>query len=95
MDALSRMILKAQEGGFISGFTVGGRGGDGEEISHLLFADDTIIFCEASQERVTHLCWLLMWFEAMSGLKINFEKSKVIPAGEVDLLEELACRNWL
>ncbi|RVW84765.1 LINE-1 retrotransposable element ORF2 protein [Vitis vinifera] len=90
IEALSRLLLKAQEGGFISGFTVGGRGGDGEEISHLLFADDTIIFCKASQEQVSHLCWLLMWFEAMLGLKINLEKSEVIPVGEVDLLEELA-----
>ena len=90
IEALSRLLLKAQEGGFISGFTVGGRGGDGEEISHLLFADDTIIFCKASQEQVSHLCWLLMWFEAMLGLKINLEKSEVILVGEVDLLEELA-----
>ena len=91
MKALSRLILKAQEGGFISGFTIGERGGDGEEISHLLFANDTIIFCKASQQQVTHLCWLLMWFEAMSRLKINLEESEVIPIGEVDLLEELAC----
>ena len=48
MEALSRLILKAQDGGFILGFKVGGKGGDGEEISQLLFADDTIIFCEAS-----------------------------------------------
>ena len=34
---------------------------------------------------------MLKWFKAMSGLKINFEKSEVIPVGEVDLLEELAC----
>ena len=91
MKALSRLILKAQEGGFISRFTIGERGGDGEEISHLLFANDTIIFCKASQQQVTHLCWLLMWFEAMSRLKINLEESEVIPIGEVDLLEELAC----
>lgn len=84
------LLLKAQEGGFISGFMIGGRGGDGKEISHLLFADDTIIFCNASQEQVTHFCWLLMWFEAMSGLKINLEKNEVIPVGKVDLLEELA-----
>ncbi|RVW13119.1 hypothetical protein CK203_108691 [Vitis vinifera] len=32
-----------------------------------------------------------MWFEAMSRLKINLEESEVIPIGEVDLLEELAC----
>ena len=34
-------------------------GGGGEEISYLLFVDDTIVFCKASQEQVTFLCWLL------------------------------------
>ena len=90
MEPLSRLLLKAQEGGFISGFTIGEKGGDGEEISHLFFADDTIIFSKASQEQVTPLCWLLMWFKAMSELKINLEKCEVILIGEVDLLEELA-----
>ncbi|WJZ92237.1 hypothetical protein VitviT2T_011246 [Vitis vinifera] len=90
MEPLSRLLLKAQEGGFISGFTIGEKGGDGEEISHLFFADDTIIFCKASQEQVTPLCWLLMWFKATSELKINLEKCEVILIGEVDLLEELA-----
>lgn len=43
-----------------------------------------------------HLSWLLMWFEAIVGLKINLEKSELIPIGEVanvqDLVLELCCR---
>ena len=31
-----------------------------------------------------------MWFEALSGLKINLNKSKIIPIGTVDNVEELA-----
>ena len=31
-----------------------------------------------------------MWFEACSGLKINLEKSELIPVGDVPNLEELA-----
>ena len=30
-----------------------------------------------------------MWLEAMSGLKINLEKSELIPIGEVSNLEDL------
>ena len=31
-----------------------------------------------------------MWFEAFSGLKINLNKSEIIPLGRVDNMEELA-----
>ena len=79
MEALSILLLKVQNGRFISGFKVRGRGGGGKENSHLLFVDDIIVFCEASQEQVTFLYWLLMWFEVMLGLKINLEKSEMIP----------------
>ena len=59
-------------------------------VSHLLFADDTIIFCEARKEHLTHLGWILAWFEAASRLRINLAKSEIIPVGEVVEMEELA-----
>ena len=65
MKALSSLLVRAREGGFLSGFKVGG-GGEGEEISHLLFANDTIVFWGAFVDQVTNLYWLLMWFEAIS-----------------------------
>ncbi|RVX01522.1 hypothetical protein CK203_017555 [Vitis vinifera] len=87
--------FKAKEGGFINGFQVRGREGEGVEISHLLFADDTLIFCDARKEVLEYLSWILMWFEAMSGLKINLEKSE--PIGEVlnleDLVRALGCKE--
>ena len=65
-------------------------------ICHLFFADDTIVFCEASKEQLTHLSWILLWFEAASGLRINLAKSEIIPVGEVEeileLASELGCR---
>ena len=43
-----------------------------------------------------HLGWVLCWFEAASGLKINLDKSMVIPVGEVDgvldMAAEIGCR---
>ena len=59
-------------------------------ISHLFFADDTIVLCEANKVHLTHLSWILFWFEAASGLRINLAKSEIIPVGKVDEVEELA-----
>ena len=89
METLSLILMKAKEGGFINGFQVRGREGEGVEVSYLLFADDTLIFCDARKEVLEYLSWIRMWFEAMSGLKINLEKSELIPIGEVSNLEDL------
>ncbi|RVW34357.1 Transposon TX1 uncharacterized 149 kDa protein [Vitis vinifera] len=59
-------------------------------ISHLFFANDTTVFCEASKEQLTHLSWILLWFEAASSLRINLAKSEIIPVGEVEEIQELA-----
>ena len=59
-------------------------------VSHLLFVDNTLLFCDLSKEHVEVLSWAFTWFEAMFGLKINLHKSKLIPMGVVPNFEELA-----
>lgn len=49
MEARSS-LKRAKDGGYILGFRVSGRGGEGVEVSYLLFVDDTIAFCEPSQD---------------------------------------------
>ena len=39
---------------------------------------------------MVYLSWILAWFEAILGLKINLEKSFVLPVGDVENLEALA-----
>ncbi|RVW53000.1 Suppressor of mec-8 and unc-52 protein-like 1 [Vitis vinifera] len=90
MEVLSALIRRAVQGNYISGCRLRGRGGEEIMVSHLLFADDTIIFCEASKDQLTHLGWILAWFEAASGLRINLAKSELIPVGEIDNVEEMA-----
>ena len=36
------------------------------------------------------MSWILFWFEAASGLKINLDKSEVILVGEVEEVNEMA-----
>lgn len=36
-----------------------------------------------------YLSWVLMWFEAISGLRINLNKSEIIPVGSVSDVESL------
>ncbi|RVW36959.1 Transposon TX1 uncharacterized 149 kDa protein [Vitis vinifera] len=68
----------------------------GIQVTHLLFADDTLVFCDDSQEQLAFLSWLLMWFEATSGLRINLNKSEILPVGRVEnaelLAAELGCK---
>lgn len=52
-------------------------------ISNLLFADDTLIFCKDSYDEMTFLSWMLLWFEAISGMRINIEKSVLLSVGEI------------
>jgi hypothetical protein len=50
MEVLSRMLRKTEEAGLIKGFQAGKSPGEGISVSHLLFADDTIVFCDAIPE---------------------------------------------
>ena len=97
MDILSRLINKTVEGNFLAGCKIRGRGEEEElELSHLLYADDTLLFCKDNPDHLAHLGWILMWFEALSGLKINLDKNEIFPIGGRENVEaltvELGCK---
>ena len=55
MEVFSCLLRRPISGGFLSGWRVRGRSGEGILISHLLFADDTLVFCEESLDQMTYL----------------------------------------
>ena len=90
MEALSCLLRCAVNEGFLLAFKVRSRGSEGVQVSHLLFADDTLVFCGASKDQLLYLSWILMWFAAMSGLRINLDKSELISMGGVENTKALA-----
>ena len=90
MKALSCLINPVVEGNYLSDSRIAYGRGEDLSISHLLYADDTLLFCEADKDKLKFLSWILMWFEAMSGLKINLNKSEITPIRPVTKAEELA-----
>ena len=96
MEVFSRMLRRVEGASLIRGFKVEGRRGGGECVSHLLFADDTILFCDAEVEQILHIWLLLLSFQAVTGLKVNVHKSEMVSIKEVIdvhvLAEILGCR---
>jgi len=90
MEAFSKLLSITILRGFLSGFSVGSDSNGVVNISHLLFADDTLVFCGANSDYLLYLHMLLLSFEAVSGLKINLDKSVLVPVGHVNNMDELA-----
>ena len=90
MEVLGRILKKNEEGGLIQGFQAGLINSIGICVFHLLFADDTILFCDASREQILFIRLVLTCFQAFTGLKVNVGKSKIVPIGEVCNIQSLA-----
>lgn len=90
MEVFSNLISRAKEKGFIRGFKVMGRRGEGVSVSHLLFVDDTLLFCEDNKDQLDFWKWVVICFEVVSGLKINMQKSEIIPVGGVEDVDRAA-----
>ena len=87
MEVLSQLMSKAVAGNLISGFAVGGVIETlSLHISHLLFANDTLIFPNAIPGHILHLRHLFIWFEVVSKLKVNMDKSEMVVVGNVPML---------
>lgn len=86
MDVLTRMLRKATEQELIRGLGtyIIPRG-----VMSLQYANDTIIFLEKDTKRARNLKDILSYFQMMSGMRINYNKSEIVPLNleDSDLLE--------
>lgn len=87
IEGLLRMIDKAADIGLFNGFSV--KPGS-PPISHLHYADDSVFFINPSWEELYNLMSILKCIEAVSGLRVNPSKTKLIEVGEVPDLNQWA-----
>jgi hypothetical protein len=75
-EGLNVIMQAMVEGNRFEGYRVGGQGA--VTVSHLQFADDTLLLGVKSWANVRALRAVLVLFELMSGLKVNFNKSMLV-----------------
>ncbi|WMV38581.1 hypothetical protein MTR67_031966 [Solanum verrucosum] len=90
MEGLNYMVRKANELGWIRGFGAYTNIVNNMEITHLLYADDSLVFCGAEVSQIRHLRAILTIFEAISGLHVNWQKSSLFPVNQVNNMQGLA-----
>lgn len=78
MEGLSAAMWAACQTGLFQGLALPN---GGPTISHLLYADDALFVGEWSKRNIKNLARVLHCFHASSGLKVNFDKSKVFGIG--------------
>ncbi|CAL8136353.1 unnamed protein product [Prunus armeniaca] len=73
-EGLSALLHRQEERGGLHGFQLRPHG---LSISHLFFADDSVIFCRTDEHEVSGLKHILECYAKGSGQCINFEKSSI------------------
>lgn len=95
MEAFSRLMDRIGKLNLVRGIMVGMENSM-VKVSHLFFADDTLIFCEPDLSSMLHLRCILLSFQLVSGLRINMKKTEMIRScdrrDELGLAEVLGCK---
>uniref|UniRef100_A0A803QS69 Reverse transcriptase domain-containing protein n=1 Tax=Cannabis sativa TaxID=3483 RepID=A0A803QS69_CANSA len=73
-EGLSALMRRYEERKWIHGCKVAN---GASVVSHMLFADDSFLYCKATHEEVSHIIHLLDSFAKASGQRVNFYKSTV------------------
>ncbi|KAL5827063.1 hypothetical protein ACOSQ4_018860 [Xanthoceras sorbifolium] len=91
-EALSTLI----KGNKSNGQSLGMRCSRGSPlISHLFFADDSIVFCRASVQNCKKLKQIPQTYEKASDQQINLQKSNITFSPNVEGVQRASIPNWL
>jgi hypothetical protein len=74
VQGLTVLFNRASASGYFKGLQTA----PGHYITHLQYADDSLIFLPNDFPSLLHAKRILRWFEIISGLKVNFYKSSLI-----------------
>ena len=91
-EGLNGLIQQAVTVGDLRGFSLCR---NGPRISHLFFADDTLLFCRAKLREVQIIQNILQKYELASGQKINLGKTTLFFGKSVSLVSKNAIKNLL
>ena len=80
-EGLNGLIKKAERNGDIHGFSLCRRG---PKLTHLLFVDDSLLFCKATMEECGKVLNMLSDYEDASGQKINKSKTTLFFSKAMD-----------
>lgn len=91
-EVLSSLISRAQEHNILHGIQIA-RGAP--MISHLFFADDSLIFCRATQQNANAIQEILQLYRTVSGQLPNLDKSEISFSRNVPTVRKNEFQGWV
>jgi hypothetical protein len=86
-DVFSSLLTKANHDKLIHGVKIAPRA---PEITHLFFADDSLMFCRANEVETKQVKDIISSYQQVSGQMVNFTKSELIFSKKVHQSTKLA-----
>jgi hypothetical protein len=91
-DVLYAMLSKAQSNNLIHGVKVAP---SAPEITHLFFADDSILFCRETEEEARQIKQIISTYQQASGQLVNYNKSEILFSKRVSTQVKTAINSIL
>lgn len=87
VEGFSVLVNKVVEVNLFEGYKFGSSKQPSVEVSHIQFANDTLVVCKKDKASIWAIKASLQLFKVMFGLKVNFHKSQLMGVN--------VSRNWL